>query len=220
MFGRLLTALLLTFSLSAAAEVEVDDFMYNLERIERFYSNYSFKEALKCGESARFQAAKDMCTVSCEQRGIFTVCQTLCIPPDVSSDLVTQEVVNCTESSATIMSSDGDIRTITASDFEKYRRNPLRELFNQLPNWFEGVFKVTIMSARRGEHTLGWKTENERKVGAWYLEGQLAYRTNNGSEDWEDVIFTLIDDPSIPWFAQAARVRLTNDGTMWRLDEI
>lgn len=204
----------------SATGIEVDDFMHALERIERSYAHYTFEEAFKCGQKAKFQAAKNMCTVTCETRGIFSVCQSLCIPPDINSEFVTEEVINCTEDSVTIFSSDGDIRTITRADFLKFNKNPLRELFSRIPNWYAGVYQVSIMRVRRGEHTLGWKTPQERKVPAWFLEGQIVYRAGDGSESFEDVIFTLIDDETIAWFAQSARMRLTHEGTMWRLDEI
>lgn len=217
--------LVIVFGLMAArslfaAQIEVDDFMHNLERLERELGYESFEEALKCGDKATFQAAKDMCTITCEPWGAFSVCQSLCIPADLRSEMITVEVVNCSQDSVTLFSSDGDIREITKEEYRSYNSNPLRQLFEQIPNWLAGVYKVSLYSLKRGEHTLGWKTENERKVPAWYLEGQLVYRSDNGSEDSIDVIFTLIDDKSVPWFARASRVRLTRDGTMWRLDEI
>ena len=107
----------LFFNSPFAKSVVVDDFGWVMERIDSSYRNYSFENALKCGESANFQAAKNMCTVSCEQRGIFTMCSTLCIPPDVNSDLVTQKVVNCQDDEVTLFTSDGDIRKITRADF-------------------------------------------------------------------------------------------------------
>lgn len=211
----------LLFSLSIFSKpVVIDDFGWVIEQIDRQYQSATFSSALKCGDTAEFQAAKNMCTVSCEQRGIFTMCSTLCIPPDVSSDLVTQKVVNCSKDEVTLFSSDGDIRKITAADFARYKGNPLREIFDQLPLWFDGVDKVTLYKSYPGEHTLGWKTPRERKVPALYIDGEIHYTTADGQTDFQEVIFTLVQDPSIPWFAQVVRVRIKREGTMWRLNEV
>lgn len=219
-FLTILLCLLGHSALAAPRSVEIDDFMHILDRLERSLRPVPFAEAFQCGQSAKIHAAKDMCSISCEPWGAFSVCQMLCIPVDLRSEMITVEVVNCSEESATLFSSDGDIQVITASDYQRYHSNPLRQIFEQIPNWLDGVYKVSIYSMKRGEHTLGWKTENERKIPAWYLEGQITYRGDNGSEDAIDVIFTLVEDESVPWFARAARVRITRDGTMWRLDEI
>lgn len=148
------------------------------------------------------------------------MCSTLCIPPDINSELVTQEVLRCSDNEVTLFSSDGDIRKITKSDYLRYKRNPLREAFDQLPGWFDGVNKVVLYKSYQGEHTLGWKTSLERKVPALYIEGEMHYTTADGQSDFQEVIFTIALDPSIPWFAQVARVRIKSEGTMWRLDEV
>lgn|GEM_PF-2740282 len=216
----LLSLFLYSITLPLLAEVTVDDFSWNMEKVDRYFAGETFKSALNCGDKASFQAAKNMCTISCEQRGIFTMCQTLCIPPDINSEKVVQEVVACEDNKVTIFGSDGDIRTITKDDFHKYKKNPLRELFNELPSWLDGANKVTIYQMTSTKHTLGWGTENERKVPALQLQGQIHYATGTGSDQFEEAIFTVILDESIPWFARAARVRLTGEGTMWRLDEV
>jgi hypothetical protein len=204
----------------ALRAVEIDDFMWNLERLDKYFASLSFNEALSCGTKASFQVSKDMCKLTCQGSGFFTVCEMYCIPPHLKSDMVTVEVVNCKEDEATLFSSDGDVRTITKSDFLKYQKNPMRELIANLPNWIEGVHRVTLLRMEKKKHTLGWKTKNERTVDAWYLEGSVAIKTSSGAETTEDMIFTLITDGHLPWFARAARVRLREDGSMWRLHDL
>ena len=203
----------------SAPTIEIDDFFGRLGELDRLYENITFKDAFTCGEKATFQAAKDLCEVTCQPSGPFTMCQSECLDPIIASEMVTIEVMNCKEDSVTLFSSDGDIRIVTKDDFMTYKKNPIRELLQQLPQWMEGAYKVTFNSSYRGEHTLGWKTENERTVPA------LFYRVTidsiiQGSSDFKEAIVTVIPDSSLPWFVHAARVRLQDDGTMWRLQDV
>lgn len=197
--------------------VLIEDFGWSLETLDRQYSHLTFEEAFKCGEKAQFIAAKFICKETCQQQGGFSICQSECVDPNIVSEVVNQEVVNCSSHSVTIYSSDGDIRTITREQFLSYNKNPLRELLHHADSFRDQVHKVIVTSLKPGFHTLGWKTDKERKVPATFLSG--TFEAENISQ-FADAVFTVINNSSIPWFAQAARIRVSGEGTYWRLHDV
>lgn len=207
------------FMISPSHAVEIVDRMWQFERLERSLPRVSFEVAFQCEAKAEFQLARDMCSVACEPRGIFTMCHTTCYPPDIRSLMVKEEFLSCDSEKVVAVLSDGEVRSVTRAQYESFQFNPLRELFTRLPQWFEGVFRIEIMDVVEATHTLGWKTEKERKVRAWNINGEMYFRTGGGSEDVMPFIATLIQDPSVPWHLRAARFRLTNEGTLWRLHD-
>jgi hypothetical protein len=217
----ILSLLLNFYSLLVPASygVEIVDRLWQFERLERSLPRVSFEEAFQCDVKAQFQLARDMCLVACEPRGIFTMCHTTCYPPDIRSLVVKEEFLSCDSEKVVAVLSDGEVRSVTRAQYESFQFNPLRELFERLPLWFEGIFRIEIMSVVEATHTLGWKTESERKVRAWNIDGEFFFRTGNGNEDSMPFIATLIQDPSVPWHLRAARFRLTNEGTLWRLHD-
>lgn len=213
----LLKAALLSLLSSSAFAFTVEEFGWSLENLDRQYAHLTFEDAFKCGQKATFQSAKFMCKETCQDGGLFSMCQSECVDPNVISEIVTQEVVNCSSDSVTIFSSDGDIRTITRDLFIKYKKNPLRELLHQSNSFRDGIEKVVISHSYPGQHTLGWKTEDERKVNATFFRGTYE---GGSSNEFRESIFTVIVDSSIPWFAQAARIRIEEEGTYWRLQDV
>lgn len=197
--------------------VIVEDFGWSLEDLDRKYAHLSFEEAFKCGEKAEFQAAKFICKETCQNRGGFSICQSECVDPNIISESVTQEVVNCNSNSVTIFSSDGDIREITREQFLSFKKNPLRELISQMRSFRDQVYKVIILSSTPGKHTLGWKTSGERKVDGLYFRATIEAENPN---EFAQAIFTVVNNSEIPWFAQAARIRVEREGTYWRLQDV
>lgn len=206
----------LFFSLNGFA-LTIEDFGWTLEDLDRQYSHLTFEEALKCGDKAVFQSAKYMCKETCQNQGGFSMCQTECVDATISSEFVTQEVVNCTADEVTIFSSDGDIRKITRQDFLRYKKNPLRELLHQIHFYRDRVAKIVVTSSYPKEHTLNWKTPQERKVRAQFIRATFEGQNPN---EFAQALLTVINDSTIPWFAQAARIRIEREGTYWRLHEV
>lgn len=214
-----LTALFLMLFFHSAQAVEIIDQMWQLERLERSLPRPSFEEAFQCETKAKFQLARDMCSIACEPRGIFTMCHTTCFPPDIRSLMVEEQFLSCDSQKVVAVLNDGEVRTVTREQYEGFAYNPLRELFERVPNWMEGVYRFEVRTVTNATHTLGWKGANERQVSALNIEGDVSIRTSNGSEDTMPFIATLINDPSVPWHLRAARFRLTNEGTIWRLHD-
>jgi len=212
--------LFINISFTSAEEIEIDDFGRQIESLDYEYQHHTFDNSFKCGDKATFQAAKDMCEVICRPIGNFgNACESRCIPPDIRSEMVTVEIVNCSSHEVTLLSSDGDVRKITRDDFIKYKKNPLREFLRVLPEWIEGAHKIQTFRKTRVKHTLGWKTSYERQVSAWQFEVTLSAHIGSGVDD-SQYIFTVITDQSVPWFVQLARVRIFDEGTMWRLHDL
>lgn len=213
----LIKVLVVFFISPMSFAVIVEDFGWSLEDLDRKYSHVTFEEAFKCGEKAEFQSAKFICKETCQNRGGFSICQSECVDPNIISEMVTQEVVNCNSNSVTIFSSDGDIREITREQFLAYNKNPLRELLSQMGSFRDQVYKVIILSSDPAKHTLGWKTSSERKVDALHFRATIESENPN---EFAQAIFTVVTDSSLPWFAQATRIRVEREGTYWRLQDV
>jgi len=214
----LINLFILAFQFNAHA-VEIVDRLWQFERLERSLTRVSFEQAFQCNVQGEFQLARDMCSMACEPRGIFTMCHTTCYPPDIRSLMITEQFLRCDSEAVVSVLSDGEVRSVTRAQYENFNFNPLRELFARVPQWFEGVYRFEIMTVVEATHTLGWKTDSERKVRAWNVDGEVFIRTGNGNEDSMPFIATLIQDASVPWHLRAARFRLKDEGTLWRLHD-
>ena len=213
----ILKALLCILITGQSYAITIEDFGWGLEELDSYYANLSFEEALKCGDKATFQSAKFICKETCQNNGGFSMCQSECVDPLIISETVTQEIVNCTPESVTLFSSDGDIRVITKEMFLRYKKNPVRELLHQMDSYRDGISKAIINSSYPGTHTLGWQTPAERKVQARFLRATFE---GSNSNEFMQAILTVILDPQLPWFAQAARIRIEREGTYWRLQDV
>ncbi len=217
MKNLILKALLLIVFMPNALGIVIEDFGWSLENLDRQYSHLTFEQALKCGAKATFQSAKFLCKETCQNNGGFSMCQSECVDAQIASEMVSQEVVNCSSDKVTIFSSDGDIREITRENFNRYKKNPLRELLHQIHTFRDGIAKVVINSSYPGTHTLGWNTPEERQINAVFFRGTFE---GSNSNEFMEAIFTVSQDPSLPWFAQATRIRIEREGTYWRLHEV
>jgi hypothetical protein len=218
---RAMLVLLSFFVLQPSTQaIEIVDRLWQFERLERSLPPVSFETAFDCQKTATFQLAREMCTLACEPYGRMTMCHSVCIPPDIRSNWVEESVLSCSSDEVVTVLSDGEIRRVGRSDFTRFQGNPLRELFERVPNWLKGAYRFEILQVVPAVHTLGWKTENERQVSAFNVDGEVFLNIPSGQEESFRFIATLIDDPSIPWSLRAARFRIIDEGTVWRLHDL
>lgn len=204
------------------AKVEVIDFLNNLRRFDDQFRSASFEKAYPCGSQAKIDVAKNLCSWTCQPvfGGFGRACQSICTDPRLVLKKDLFQIESCQSEEVLISSREGEFSFMTKEEFLKNNKNPLRIFIQRLPELFKGTYKVDLRRITDTQHTLGWKTPQERKVEAWQIELLLHFSEGEDQSGDENVILTLLKDENIPLWLRVARFRMIEHGTVWRLDEI
>ena len=198
-----LMLLVFTVSVSAFADVKIDDKANFMAHFEEKLSTKTFKDLHACDLNVTYSEPVEGYEIQCFDDGLGWSCFSGTINNGSES---TKTIQSCNDKEQIVFSDKGTLETFTVEDFKAKKGNYVKGFLTKLDSYIGYKIKLTLLSYAPAEMTIGTGTANERKIKVINVKAKADFLEKPYDVYSEDIILSV--SPDVQGTIQILRFRM------------